>query len=442
MTGIVIFTAGRSDAFDDYKKTVRNGVPLTDIRPFLSTEDIDLLEDRYTDGQAQVWGTQIHSQWQKVEQGDIALIYRQHELIARATVVLSTENLDLADQLWRSGSEHDSWDAEKPWKYLVFVDQVEEIEVDIEEFNALVGYDSGYWPQGFMRVADHRLDRIERDAGSVENALAELTGTGKRIHPVEGNYENLGDELVAASQDGDRNEELEQLVAKAFTKLGCEAQWIEGGGDTDVEITSPIHAIVEVKARSGSQGIVNLNASRIAAHRDQRTAEYALVVGRHFPPSTVDDAERNDIAVVPAEYLAKLLERRERFGVSPEVIFDHLLDPGQFQDDRLDLLDETIDERLRAVDTLFDVLKGLERSDGPIKAEQIRWILTGMNERGATVLPTNADIAHTLRFLSHPSLGLLDESEDGYQLRTSYDNAITILSSFNNLVQEAVNNEE
>jgi len=46
------------------------------------------------------------------------------------------------------------------WEYMTFLTDVEEVDVDIEEFNELVGYDETYRPQGFTRVADKRLDQL------------------------------------------------------------------------------------------------------------------------------------------------------------------------------------------------------------------------------------------------------------------------------------------
>ncbi len=48
-------------------------------------------------------------------------------------------------------------------------------------------------------------------------------------------------------------------------RLGFEAQWIEGGNDTDVQVTQPAHAIVEVIAHWN--GILQLlDGARIQGH--------------------------------------------------------------------------------------------------------------------------------------------------------------------------------
>ena len=53
---------------------------------------------------------------------------------------------------------------------MTFLTDVEEVDVDIEEFNELVGYDETYCPQGFTRLADKRLNQLFGEE-SVKTAL-------------------------------------------------------------------------------------------------------------------------------------------------------------------------------------------------------------------------------------------------------------------------------
>lgn len=441
MTGIIIFTAGREDAFEDYQRSVRQGHSLDELGPFLSEDDLTTLRETYEDGTAHFWGTSVESKWQKVASGDIALIYRRGEYIAQARVVHMTTNLELADEIWNT--EGNPWDESNPWKYLTFVTDIEEVSLDAEEFNELVGYDSSYRPQGFTRVADFRINEIGDNNESVETAIADLTGAGVRVHEVEDETEDddeeeqpLGDRLVAASEDGNRSEEFEQLVAQAFTRLGCETKWIEGGGDTDVEITSPVHTIVEAKARSSSRGVNNINATRVDSHRQQRGAEHAIAVSRYFPPGAIEDAQTNDITTLTAERLAELLEIRDRYGIPPEDVFGLLARSGAFQDDRLDQLMESVQERIDATETLLDVVEALEHAEGEVQtAGDLHWIIVGMSNPESA--PDEHVIEDALDYLSHPSLRIVEGGSDGYRLRTSYENAIDAFRAVPSLIEDS-----
>ncbi|MFC6722370.1 restriction endonuclease [Halovalidus salilacus] len=310
MPGIVIFTAGRQDAYEDYKRSVDEGHAIEELKPYLSPEDCEELRVTSEDGNAHLWGSSVPDKWQNVEPGDIALIYHDGEFVTRGQVTLLLENYELAEHLWKSTVDHDRWDPENPWKYLTFLSDIEEVAVNVEAFNELVGYDETYRPQGFTRVADHRLDQLREEYDSVETALAELTGTGEKVHHVDETEveetPDLADRLKAASTNGNRAEEFEQLVAKAFTRLGCTTNWIEGGSDTDVEIHAPRHIVVEAKTR-GSGKLNTLEATNVDKHRRQKDAEHAIVVAPAFSPKVIENAEANELTTLAVDDLIALL---------------------------------------------------------------------------------------------------------------------------------------
>ena len=104
------------------------------------------------------------------------------------------------------------------------------------------------------------------------------------------------------------------------------------------------------------------------------------------------------------------------------------------------MLQEHVDERVEATEVNLDILKGVERSDGPVDSFGLRHILLGMVESGG--VPDEELISHSLRFLSHPSLQLLEHQEDGYILTTSYENAVDVIASIESLVSPAIESFE
>ena len=389
-----------------------------------------------------LWGTSVDSKWQFVEGGDIGLIYRDGIYIAQGTVVRTREDIDLAEQLWRT--EGSPWDTESPWRYLVFLNGVEEIGVSVESFNELAGYQENYIPQGFSRVSDSRIRDIENAYESVETAINELTGSGVRVHefdeePTQEESEEqqevaLGERIVTASRDGDQYEKLEELVAKAFSRLGFEARWIEYGDDTDVEITAPIHAVVEVKARS-SGTLASPDATRIQGHKERHSADQAIVVAPGFTPAAIEDADRQGIVLLATDHLQELLERRETYGIPPEALSNHLTEPGAFQDDRLDQIDDGLRTRLGGTEDLLAVMEALQRADPEEgTANRLRLILKGMyNEER---VPEQHVIEQSLNLLAHPSIKLAEYQDGQYQPTTTKENAEVLLRRFGNLITE------
>lgn len=434
MTGIVIFTAGREDAYEDYKRSVRDGHRIDDYDQYLDDHTTQRLRDAYEDDIAHFWGTSVENKWNFVEPGDIALVYRDGGFIARADVLLTEQNYDLAEAIY--DIEGNPWDPENPWEFLVFLTDIEGIEVPVEEFNDLVGYQDDYRPQGFSRVADFRIENVAEQHESVETALADLTDTGRRVHKVDEQdreAETLPERLADASRDGDQATEFEKYVAEAFAKLGCETEWIEGGGDTDVRITEPIDAIVEVKAR-GDGKLSNLQV-RVQTHREQHGADYILVVAPGFSPGAVDDADQMGITLLDVPHLNKLLERRETFGVPPEVVFEYLLEPGAFYDDRLDQLDTVLDERVDAGETVRLVVEALDRVSATVEsARDIWWMVQGMIDDDETP-PTQRRVDQSLRLLEHPLVGVVEETDGEYELVTSAENALEALGAVESIIE-------
>lgn len=144
MAGIVVITAAREDAYRDYERSMRNGNDREDVAEYLSEDVLNTVTDPDSN-KVHVWGTTVESKWRSVEPGDIALVYAEGRYIAQATVADTMDNLDLARYLWKDEDSH--WDPTKPWQYITFFADVESIDVGIEDFNELVGYDENYRPR-------------------------------------------------------------------------------------------------------------------------------------------------------------------------------------------------------------------------------------------------------------------------------------------------------
>lgn len=440
MTGIVIFTAGREDAYQDFLDSVKEGYEPERIREYLPAEFSAPVEDGDT-GRVRLWGTSVEHTWRQVDAGDIVFVYRNGAYIAQAKVLSTHQNRELAEHLYNR--EGNPWDPANPWEYLAFVTDVEEIDIDAETFNDLVDYEPTYRPQGFTRVADDRIERLTDEYDSVESAVNDLTGSGPLVHEVDDDddtdetltTDQLGEQLSTASQNGNEPATFETLVATGFSRLGFEARWIEGGDDTDVELTAPVHAIVEVKARS-SGTLQSPDASRIRGHRESRGADHAVVVAPGFTPAAIEDANRDGLVLLTADRLCDLIERHDRYGLTPETIAEYLFEPGAFQDDRLDQLDDVLHARHAAAESLLDVIQALElKGDGVHSARDLQNVLVGL--RTDKPAPSTQFIEESLTLLAHPAINVVDQHDEGYQLTTTPTCAEALLARFGALIDAA-----
>ena len=188
-----------------------------------------------------------------------------------------------------------------------------------------------------------------------------------------------------------------------------------------------------MKAR-GSGRVNSLEVTNVDKHRRQRGADHALVVAPGFAPKVIDNAETTDLTTIAVDDLIDLLDRRDQYAVPPEETMDLLTHPGAFQDDRLDLLDESIQERIDAGGILLAAIRALERADGSVEtAEDVRWIVVGMED--SDNVPTTEEVRSALQLLAHPSVGVIEQDEEGYRVTTDYENGVQLVRSLGDVVQ-------
>lgn len=58
MIEIVIFPASHDDAFGDYKRFVRGGYPIDDIKSYFAEDELELLYTTSENDRVHVWGHQ------------------------------------------------------------------------------------------------------------------------------------------------------------------------------------------------------------------------------------------------------------------------------------------------------------------------------------------------------------------------------------------------
>jgi hypothetical protein len=172
----------------------------------------------------------------------------------------------------------------------------------------------------------------------------------------------------------------------------------------------------------------------VPASRTHGGADHALVVAPGFAPKVIDNAETTDLTTLAVDDLVELLDRRDRYAVPPEETLALLTRSGAFQDDRLDLLDESIQDRTDAGETLLAVIRALERADGPVEtAEDVRWIVVGMED--SDDVPTTEEVRSALQLLAHPTVGVVEQDEEGYRATTDYENGVQLVRSLGEVVQ-------
>ena len=157
MPQVIIQPAAASNTH--YADTIENPVPLSRVRPFLSDEDYRSLIGLYDGGHVWVWGAKPsgRSRWARIQSGDIFLFYGNKRFTRSASVTMTCHNRNLAADLWCPDQDGETWE------YVFFLNNLRDVEIAVEDFNLLVGYEPNYFYPGF-NILDQRRSDLALDA--------------------------------------------------------------------------------------------------------------------------------------------------------------------------------------------------------------------------------------------------------------------------------------
>lgn len=132
----------------------------------LSGTPIEELQDLET---ARVWGTTSSSRkrsfFEKMATKDSILFYHYGEFFATGKTGRSFENPKAGEWLWNN---YDS-------RFIYTVTDYQPISISVESVNHLLGYESGNVPNGFIRVAENRIDSLLREYSSLDEAIQDVS---------------------------------------------------------------------------------------------------------------------------------------------------------------------------------------------------------------------------------------------------------------------------
>tara|TARA_Y100000817_G_C16819158_1_gene528046 strand:- start:26 stop:979 length:954 start_codon:yes stop_codon:yes gene_type:complete len=171
MPQLILQPAGGEAAREHFQSTILNKISVDDIFQFLGHMDQKLLSQIYKNQKCLIWGVTPGSnnanvsKWNRINEGDIALFCRDKFLFAKAVVTHKTHNANLAEYLWGSDANIQTWE------YIYFLQNLEDISVSYRQFNQSVGYKSNYVPQGFNVLNEQAGDAFFVDHYSLEQQI-------------------------------------------------------------------------------------------------------------------------------------------------------------------------------------------------------------------------------------------------------------------------------
>jgi len=273
-----------------------------------------------------------------------------------------------------------------------------------------IGY-GRYVISGLGRALTHELPMAEMNRRVAEAMEDE---TAARHSPLE----ELILELKAASRDSSNPSRFEKACARAFDRLGVDAQHIGGPGRTDVLVTVRSNlavvarAIVDAKSTSGQLNEGSLKFDALREHAQKHDASLMAVVAPTFDGSgrTADWAVANGVVLLSVADLAGLLSQHETFPFSSEDLAA-LLTVNR-RDEALERHKRSLTQLRLVSDVMQELLtESAQDQPEPIAARDIGRV---MRRNGSGV--TDDEVDAVLRFLAQPEISATAAAAGKYTL--------------------------
>jgi len=152
---VFLVPSSNASAKENFDRTVLDGVSAGRIREHSSVP--------FSADVVSVWGVVGGNEgsWRKIREGDYLLFYQDGTYTYAARVLTTEENESLGRELWPNHAAND------PWKYLIYLLDVVETEINSEALNDFAGYDTSFFPRGFQSYRESGVEAIQSQYGSM-----------------------------------------------------------------------------------------------------------------------------------------------------------------------------------------------------------------------------------------------------------------------------------
>jgi len=117
MTSVFVYAAGQTAAAH-FARTIETGLPLATVQPHLMPNLLAQLLTAYPDGYCYVWGDRggEHGRqyWGRMQPGDLALCYREKQIVGASNVIATVENEAAGRAAWPDATS-------EPYRLLFFL---------------------------------------------------------------------------------------------------------------------------------------------------------------------------------------------------------------------------------------------------------------------------------------------------------------------------------
>jgi hypothetical protein len=155
---VLYMAPGNYEQMVHYEDTIKNRVSQERLLNYLDLNLQDKVRNIFAKKPIAVWGSRDsqanRTKFDRMQSGDDILIVEGDSIKLLGKVAIKTISPDLSRELWKNlrGETNDVW------SLIYFIANPLEINLPFLEVKRLIGYQEGWNPRGFARIADERLE--------------------------------------------------------------------------------------------------------------------------------------------------------------------------------------------------------------------------------------------------------------------------------------------
>lgn len=116
--------------------TIYKKEKLDKLQEYVTVEQYNELKELYPNEELNMWGVTINKEnvWNEMKIGDLVLFYGNRKFFVKGSIKYKIHNSELARNIWGTDSKG------LCWEYIFFLDNAQNINISLEEFNKITGY--------------------------------------------------------------------------------------------------------------------------------------------------------------------------------------------------------------------------------------------------------------------------------------------------------------
>lgn len=157
---IILQPFGDKDGQKHFMDTVEMKVPIDTMKKFIAEPMLSAVKSYYSSNEVAAWGVTPGvndvniKKWNRVQPGDLVLFSANKKIRGIGTVAFKFHSKEAAKTLWGYNQKNQTWE------YMYLLDELQNVDIEIEKFNEVVGYAKNYIIQGFNVLDEEKSEKF------------------------------------------------------------------------------------------------------------------------------------------------------------------------------------------------------------------------------------------------------------------------------------------